>query len=277
MSFDQRGILEIGLMQRVNVVQLRARRENAMTFIFEELDFRKTPLGEISLRRRSEPMLQGMIVYEVRLDDEFLMSSLFTESEVALARLGLASVTGAKHGNEAQLDVIVGGLGLGYTALAVLQNRSVRSLIVIEVMDAVIDWHRSGLVPLGPQLTSDRRCKLVHADFFSVAASNNGGFDRTKPNERVHAVLLDIDHSPRHWLDPAHSKFYTAPALRNLADKLHPGGVFGLWSNDPPDPDFTRLLDSVFASSECHTVAFANPYTGGESSNTVYLASKAQG
>jgi hypothetical protein len=38
--------------------------------------------------------------------------------------------------------------------------------------------------------------------------------------------------------------------LRNLAEKLHPGGVFGLWSNDPPDAEFTRLLESVFHSSE---------------------------
>ena len=83
-----------------------------MTFEFEELDYQQTPLGVISLRRRSEPRLDGKILFEVKLGDEFLMSSLFTEAEVQLARLGLAGLGGT------DLDVVVGGLGLGYTAVA---------------------------------------------------------------------------------------------------------------------------------------------------------------
>ena len=117
-----------------------------MTFDFEELDYQKTPLGEISLRRRAEPMLAGKILYEVKLGDEFLMSSLFTSAEIQLARLGLAMLEGTG------LDVVVGGLGLGYTAAAVLEDPSVRSLTVIEVMEPVIDWHRRCLVPLGKEL-----------------------------------------------------------------------------------------------------------------------------
>jgi len=240
-----------------------------MTFEFEELDYQQTPLGDISLRRRSEPRLEGKILYEVKLGDEFLMSSLFTEAEIQLARLGLAEL------GDTDLDIVVGGLGLGYTAVAALENPSIRSLTVIEVMQPVIDWHRRGLVPLGKALVSDPRCTLVHADFFDLASSSGMGFDRSDANRRVHAVLLDIDHSPSHWLNPGNSAFYTPQGLRNLAEKLHPGGVFGLWSNDPPDAGFTRLLDSVFQSSEAHVVTFPNPYRGGESTNTVYLARKA--
>ena len=273
-----------------------------MTVEFEELDFQETPLGDISLRRRSELRLAGKIVYEVKLGDEFLMSSLFTEAEIQLAKLGLAALEGS------DLDIVVGGLGLGFTAAAVLEDPSVASLMVIEVMEAVIDWHRRGLVPLGKKLVSDPRCTLVHADFFALAASSAGGFpvvaastavpdavlpppslesgaaltpaslqaDAAAPVRLVHAVLLDIDHSPSHWLNPGNSAFYTSPALRKLADTLHPGGIFGLWSNDPPDADFTRLLDAVFQSSESHIVTFANPYTGGESSSTIYLARKSE-
>ena len=239
-----------------------------MTLEFEELDYQKTPLGDISLRRRAEPRLEGEILYEVKLGDEFLMSSLFTSAEIQLSRLGLAALEGTG------LDIVVGGLGLGYTAVAALEDPSVRSLMVIEVMQPVIDWHRRGLVPLGKELVSDPRCTLVHADFFEVASSNRGGFDRAAPARLVHAVLLDIDHSPGHWLNPGNSAFYTVQGLRNLADKLHPGGIFGLWSNDPPDAEFTRLLDTVFQSSESRIVTFPNPYSGGESSNTVYLAHK---
>ncbi len=237
-----------------------------MSFSFEEIDYQQTPLGEISLRRRAEPRLDGEILYEVKLGDEFLMSSLFTEAEIQLARLGLAALEGA------DLDVIVGGLGLGYTAVAVLENPSVRSLSVIDIMQPVIDWHLKGLVPLGKQLVSDPRCTLIHADFFELAASPGSSFDSDTPKKRVHAILLDIDHSPSHWLNPGNESFYTKQGLKNLANKLLPGGIFGLWSNDPPETKFTDLLNSVFDASESHIVRFPNPYTRGESSNTVYLA-----
>lgn len=236
-----------------------------MTLVFEELDFQKTPLGEISLRRRSEPKLDGEILYEVKLNDEFLMSSLFTKAEIQLSRLGLAALDGS------ELDIVVGGLGLGYTAVAALEDPSVRSLMVIEVMEPVINWHRRGLVPLGEKLSSDPRCRLIHADFFELAV-NYSSFDREDPGKLVHAVLLDIDHSPGHWLNSGNSTFYTEQGLKKLSAKLHPGGVFGLWSNDPPDAEFTHLLESVFQTSESHIVTFPNPYTGGESSNTVYVA-----
>ena len=239
-----------------------------MLLDFEELDYQQTPLGDISLRRRSEPRLDGKILYEVKLGEEFLMSSLFTEAEIQLARLGLAELS------DNELDIVVGGLGLGYTAVAALENPSVRSLNVIEVMAPVIDWHQRGLVPLGKELVSDPRCGLIHADFFEVATSTSTGFDGSDCIKPVHAVLLDIDHSPSHWLNPGNSVFYSHQGLGKLAEKLHPGGIFGLWSNDPVEANFMRLLDSVFESSQSHIVTFPNPYLGGESSNTVYLARK---
>ena len=58
-----------------------------MKIEFTELDCQDTPCGTLRLRRRSEPRLAGKIVYEIKLGDEFLMSSLFTESEVQLAKL----------------------------------------------------------------------------------------------------------------------------------------------------------------------------------------------
>lgn len=239
-----------------------------MTLDFEELDYQQTPLGEISLRRRAEPRLDGRILYEVKLNEDFLMSSLFTEAEIQLSRLGLAAMQGADW------DILVGGLGLGYTAVEVLENPSVRSLTVIDVMEPVIDWHRRGLVPLGKVLTAEPRCRLVLADFFAVVSSAGGGFTSAVPTPLVHAILLDIDHSPRNWLNPGNGEFYTEQGLRNLADKLHPGGIFGLWSDDPVDEEFMFLLESVFAAAESHRVNFPNPYTGGVSSNTVYLAHK---
>ena len=235
--------------------------------MFEELDYRETPLGAISLRRRSEPRLGGKVLYEVKLGEEFLMSSLFVEAEEQLAILALQSLDTEK------LDVVVGGLGLGYTAAKALENEAVRSLLVIEVMAPVISWHQLGLVPLGDKLALDSRCSLVQGDFFKLAGSS-GSFDPDNSRRLFHAVLLDIDHSPSHWLDASNSAFYTDSGLTALAASLHPGGVFGLWSNDPPDEAFTGLLNEVFSSAKSQRVTFPNPYTEGESSSTIYLAYK---
>ncbi len=243
-----------------------------MTSIFEELDFQKTPLGEISLRRRSEPRLDNIVLYEVKLGDEFLMSSLFVEAEVQLANLGLEALERNLVKPETGFDVVVGGLGLGYTAAAALKYPSLGSLRVVEVMEPVIDWHRNGLVPLGPELHADQRCELIQGDFFAITASDHGGFYASNPNQLAHGVLLDIDHSPSHWLNPQNQSLYTQSGLSRLSTKLHSGGLFGVWSNDPPEPEFCKLLESVFSTSRADVVTFANPYTGGESSNTVYLA-----
>ncbi len=241
-----------------------------MTFVFDELDYQSTPLGDISLRRRSEPRLNDEILYEVKLGEEFLMSSLFTEAEIQLSRLGIEALKKAGHTED--LQIVVGGLGLGYTAVAALEDPAVKRMLVIDVMKPVIEWHQKGLVPLGETLSADPRCTLVHADFFALASAADSGFDSSEPDKRVHAVLLDIDHSPSHWLNSGNSRFYSIEGLKSLSDKLLPDGIFGLWSNDPPEEEFTQLLESVFKSSESHIVTFPNPYKGGDSTNTVYLA-----
>ncbi|MEU4337076.1 spermidine synthase [Micromonospora lupini] len=231
---------------------------------FEELAWRETPIGAISLRRRRDPALQ-VEVYEVKLDDEYLMSSLFPVAEIELARLGLAELTGDV------LDVVVGGLGLGYTACTALADPRVRSLLVVEAIEDVIDWHRRGLLPFAAGLAEDPRTRFARADFFAAVAGDDG-FDAESPGRRFDAVLLDVDHSPRNVLHPSHAPFYAPDGLRRLAALLRPEGVFALWSDDPPDDGFTAALTEVFATVRAHVVPFANPLTGGQSANTVYVA-----
>ena len=237
-----------------------------MSADFAELDYRRTPLGELTLRRRRVHALDGLEVYEVKLGDDFLMSSLFHEVEVALADLGLAAL------DEPALDVVVGGLGLGYTARAALRHPALRSLIVVEALEAVIKWHERGLVPLGPELTGDKRCRFVQGDFFALAAAPDEGFDPAQPGRKFHAVLLDIDHSPRNVLHDRHAAFYELEGLRRLAAQLHPRGVFALWSDDPPDALFLATLREVFAAAEARVVSFFNPLLERDSASTVYIA-----
>jgi spermidine synthase len=237
-----------------------------MSVYFEELDWRPTPIGTVSLRRRRELSL-GVDVHEIKLGDAFLMSSLFTESEVALARLALARVSGS------DLDVVVGGLGLGYTAKAVLEHETVGSLVVVEMLEPVIEWHAQGLLPLGPELTGDARCRFVAGDFFALAASGDG-FDPDEPGRRFDAILLDIDHSPDALLDQRSTSFYRAQGLSRVAAHLSPGGIFGLWSNDVPDDKFAARLAGVFADAWAEPVEFHNPLQDRPFTQTVYLARK---
>src|ERR1700724_1624185 len=237
-----------------------------MSLYFEELDFRSTPMGVLSLRRR-RLLSTGADVYEIKLGDDLLMSSAFTVAEIALARLGLAVLA------RAGLDVVVGGLGLGYTAQAVLENERVRSLIVVDVLAEVIEWHQQGLLPLGKQLTGDPRCRLINGDFFAMSHSAEG-FDSRMPGRRFDAVLVDIDHSPQNLLHPRHAALYQPEALERLAGHLNPGGVFALWSNDPPDQAFERALAGVFASSAAHVVTFDNASGQPGASKTIYIGIK---
>lgn len=240
-----------------------------MSLAFEELDYRPTPIGALSLRRRREPA-RGTEVYEIKLGDDFLMSSQFTAAEVALARLGLAELPGS------DFEVVVGGLGLGYTARATLEDQRVRSLLVIEALGPVIEWHEQALLPLGAELTADPRCCFVEGDFFALAGSPAFGFDRAQPGRRFDAVLLDIDHAPDRLLDPAHAAFYEAEGLRRLAAQLRPGGVFALWSNDPPAEAFLATLRQAFGAVRAEVVTFPNPLQDREATNTVYIASGAR-
>jgi spermidine synthase len=220
-------------------------------------------MGDISLRRRRDPA-SGEDVYEVKLDDDFLMSSLFTVAEVEVARLALAELSGTG------LDVAVGGLGLGYTAVEVLENAGVRALVVVDALAEVIEWHESALIPAGRALVADERCRLVHGDFFAMVASSS--LDPDEPGRRFHAVVVDIDHSPRHLLHPEHAGFYEPAGVRRLAEQIHPGGVFTLWSNDPPDEDYVAVLKEVFAEVRADVVRFPNPLQDRDATNTVYVA-----
>lgn len=230
---------------------------------FEELDWQQTPMGEISLRRRHEPAV-GADVYEVKLGEEFLMSSLFTASERALARLGLADVTGE------DVDVLVGGLGLGYTAATALEDPRIRTLTVVDAVAAVIDWHRRDLLPDTVGLAQDPRTRLLEGDFFALIAEE----PPLAPDAPTtyDAILLDIDHTPRHTLSPGHAGFYTVDGLTAMRRHLAPGGVFALWSDDPPDDDFLAVLGQVFTTTGAEVVSFPNPITRGESACTVYVA-----
>ncbi|MDZ7885491.1 MAG: spermidine synthase [Mycobacterium sp.] len=233
---------------------------------FQELGWHDTPMGELSLRRRFDLSVRHD-VYEIKLDDEYVMTSLFNVAERELATLGLARTPGT------DLDVVVGGLGLGYTAREALLCNRIRSLTIIEYSEAVIDWHRRNLLPDTAGLAADDRVTVVQADFFASAASTEG-FEPATPGRTFDAILLDIDHSPRHVLHVPHAHFYTPDGIHAAAAHLTTGGTFAMWSDDTPDDTFCSALESVFTDVDARQIWFDNPLTHGQSSATIYLATR---
>ncbi len=228
--------------------------------IVEELGYDRTSMGELVLRRRRSPSVDDEFVYEITVDGEMLMSSTVNTSERALATLALDGLEGRRE------QVLVGGLGLGYTAAAVLEYPDVERVVVIEILQPVIDWHQRGLVPAARVLTEDPRCTLVRGDFFDLALQGDG--------QAYNAVLLDIDHAPDALLHPRHEGLYRREGLRKLSRLVAEGGVFGLWSAWKPPAGFLGSLEEVFSAVCCNEVVFYNPHTGLEDSNWITTASR---
>jgi spermidine synthase len=231
--------------------------------LFQELDYCPTPIGPLSLRRRFDPVLK-LEVFEVKLGEEFLMSSAYTVSERALAELAL-------EGFEAgSCDVLVGGLGLGYTALAALESPATRTLLVAEYLEPVIEWHKGGVLPLGTRIADDPRTTFLSGDFFDMAERRR--FGERAGAQAFGAILLDIDHTPDMLLSERSRSFYEEASLARFASMLQPEGVFALWSDDPPQESFVERLRNAFGDARAVPIRIERPQAGSPIVQTVYLA-----
>lgn len=211
--------------------------------LFEILAYEPTDLGMLCLRRREVLHEPGTIVHEVTLNHEFLMSSYINASEKAVAEVALEMHTGAN------LKVLVGGLGLGYTAHAALQSDRVTRCDVIEFLPQVIDWMRDGMVPLSEEMNADPRVNLIHGDVYATLVG---------PCEREYdLVIIDVDHSPDEHLGTANAGFYTVRGLERAKQHLAPGGVMGIWSYAESSP-FLDALREVFREVKVEPVTVFN-------------------
>ncbi len=239
-----------------------------MSTTYEELDVRQCALGELVLRRRTVPGLGPEPIYEIKLNDDLLMSSWLNESEQQLSLLALADAP------DEPFDVLVGGLGLGYTAWAALGDERARSVTVVDLLPEVIEWHQTGLVPLGASLCGHERCTLRQGDFFALVG--RGAESEIAVAGGYGAILVDIDHAPDAWLGPAHGRFYERGAMASAAALLSPGGVFALWSAGATNDAFTRLLSTAFADVATHEIVVFNPMIDDDQTDTIYVATNSE-
>ncbi len=209
----------------------------------EILAHEMTPLGILCLRRRELLGRPGTVVTEITLDHEFLMSSLHTDSERALARFALEEHPGR------DLRVLIGGLGLGYTAREALQSDRVALVEVIELLPPVIHWLAGGLVPLSAELGAEPRFVPVEGDAYASLLA--------PPEKTFDLILIDIDHSPDDRLGRASDRFYTADGLAIAKQHLAPGGVLAVWSYEE-SPPFAEAMRGCFETVRLEPVEFEN-------------------
>ena len=172
--------------------------------------------SEVVLRERRDPASpDGPVVLELRVNGVFVMDTLETGSEEALARIALSQVAEPR-------DVVVAGLGLGFTAHEVLRDRRVERVVVVEVEEALVGWLRDGTVPHGPALLADARLRVVTTDIQqAVAEAAPSSYD---------LVLLDVDNGPGNLVHQHNAEVYRAGFLAQLARLLRPGGAVAVWS-----------------------------------------------
>ncbi|TXN06658.1 spermidine synthase [Methylobacterium sp. WL103] len=235
-----------------------------MTVINEKIDPHRTNMGPLSLRYRNDPFT-GDEITQVMIGDVELMSSQTRYSEISIAQIALANVTGEG------LDIVIGGLGLGYIARAVLDDSRVGHLLVVEAMPEIIKWHSEGLLHLGTSLKNDQRCRFVQTNFFTRAASEDG-FDQDRPNRRHNAVILQIDHAPDKLIHSNHASFYTHNGLRRLAQHILPGGIIAIASKGLPNIDFQDILSTVFNDVQARMITFQDLNGDIRVGMTLYLA-----
>jgi len=224
---------------------------------FEILAYEPTALGVLCLRRRELLCEPGTIVTEVTLDHEFLMSSYLTASEKALSEIALQMHSGSR------LRVLVGGLGLGYTAGTALESDRVSQCEVIEFLPQVISWLEQGLVPLSETLNADKRLKVTQSDIYQRLAS--------PPEEKYDLILIDVDHSPDENLDEANGKFYTAEGLQRAKRHLEKDGILGVWSYAESSP-FVDALHEVFREVRIEPVTVFNNLINVQQTDWLFFA-----
>jgi len=187
--------------------------------------------GECVLQKRDEG--NGDVVYELILNGKLLMDSREHASEEALANIGLGECSGD------ELEVLVGGLGFGFTLQAVLSDPRVARAVVVELEPLLVSFLARADVRAGlpaPDLADPRVVVQVENVRDWIAAAEPGCYD---------VILLDVDNGPESLSAAGNLALYSEAGLRQCRAALRPGGVLAIWSSEPA-PEYLRRLEACF-------------------------------
>ncbi len=225
----------------------------------EILAYEDTQLGPLCLRRRELLSDPGTVVTEVTLNHEFLMSSYNTDSERAISNRAIEI-----HGGN-DLTALVGGLGLGYTARELLCHARVATVEVVELLPAVIDWLRGGLVPLSNELNASAGLKITAGDIYQQLLG--------EPRVRFDLIVIDVDHSPSDQLGEADHAFYTREGLSKAKLHLRDGGILAVWSY-AENSSFSDALHSTFRQVQVEPIKTTNDLVGQQQTDWLFFGTR---
>jgi len=177
--------------------------------------------GELRLMRRGAE-------FSIRLGHNELMSSRLSGSEQALATFACDKIR-----TRERPQILIGGLGMGFTlraALTVLGQQA--HIIVAELVPAVVTWARGPMAEIFGDSLADPRVDIRETDVGDLIRSHQSAYD---------AILLDVDNGPEGLTRKANNELYNQAGLSAAHAALRPGGVLAVWSS-APNPKFTRRL-----------------------------------
>ncbi|MET0998510.1 MAG: hypothetical protein ABWX73_07350 [Marmoricola sp.] len=189
--------------------------------------------GELVLRRRIEERTADAL--ELRVNGVFVMDTRETSSEIELAAAALELV-------EDPRDVVVGGLGLGFTTQRVLDDRRVERVMVVEVEPALVGWMRDGTIPHGPSVLADKRVHIIDADIVMAVREATSTYD---------LVLLDVDNGPGYLVHDSNSTIYEHDFVASTKRIIKRGGALVVWSANPA-PGLEAVMAEVFGNCTEH-------------------------
>lgn len=209
----------------------------------------------------------GGVLQLTRRDNEFiisikgvagdLMASRMHSSEVALAELGCAHLS-----NVANAQVLVGGLGMGFTLAAALSATTPSSQVTVaELVPEIVQWNKGPLGEVAGHPLDDPRVKIYLGDVADLFITKQPNFD---------AILLDVDNGPEAFTHDDNSYLYAMESLNEMYASLKPNGVLAVWSSWH-DPRFTKKLKKARFKPSYKTV---RAHKGKGSKHTIYLARK---
>lgn len=193
--------------------------------------------------------------YSIRAGSAELMSTRQHASEEKIAELACAHIRAARGAR-----VLVGGLGFGFTLKAVLSLVAADATVVVaEILAAVIAWNRNPALPLAADALTDRRVEVMQQDVGEVIRGAKGNFD---------SIILDVDNGPAALSTAGNDRLYRYKGLQQAHAALRPEGCVAFWSA-APDPAFERLLARAGFAVSVHR---CRAHSGSGAWRTVFVA-----
>jgi spermidine synthase len=205
--------------------------------------------GELRLMKRGAE-------FSIMLGQNELMNSRLSGSEKALATLSCQKIAGRQ-----KPQMLIGGLGMGFTLRAALAELGDDARIVVaELVPSVVAWAKGPMAEVFGNCLNDKRVDIREGDVGSLIQAGDAAYD---------AILLDVDNGPDALSRNANDSLYSLAGLSAARAALRPGGVLAVWSAGP-DSNFTRRLQEAgFAVEEVKVRANG---AGGGARHVIWIA-----